>query len=437
MLDHTHETCVRSSTSSRYPRVHFMSSLVLVLLAQATATPPLAAAPALAAYPLLPDDSTADATRELNRVVYLRGGGSVRARARRVDGGWEVRSDGQWTRIEDAVIDRVLLERDVLAQARELSRKLDPNDPASRVPYADWLFRAGLYEEALIQLDETLEASPDQPQALALLAKLPVPMRAPGATLESVEEAIRAGAGSPRALQELSIASLARRDASLKVGEALQKALGSHSPRIRAFAALGLRRIEPGRAVKELLGRAVLDGSSEVRREAALTLKATGEEAVALPVLRALGSPNSGVRENAIDALGVMGFRGAVEPLVARVRTLSSPQGSGGAWKAPASHIFVGRQFAYVQDYDVEVAQFAAVADPQVNTAIEGAVLDVRVIGVHEMTFAVESRKLRLALRQLTGENPGDTNKAWLAWWDQHGARFRATPEHPKTAGDA
>lgn len=437
MLDHTYETCVRSSTSPRYPRVHFMSSLVLVLLAQASATSPLAAAPALATFPLPPEDSTADDTRELNRVVYLRGGGSVRARARRVDGGWEVRSDGQWTRIENAVIDRVLLERDVLAQARELSLKLDRNDPASRVPYADWLFRAGLYEEALIQLDETLGAHPDQPQALALLANLPVPMRAPGAALESVEEAIRVGATSPRALQELAVASLARRDASAKVTEALHKALGSHSPRIRAFAALGLRRIDPRVGVKELLGRAVLDGSSEVRREAALTLKATGEEAVTLPILRALGSANSGVRENAIDALGVMGFRGTVEPLVARVRALASPQGSGGAWKAPASHIFVGRQFAYVQDFDVEVAQFAAIADPQVNTAIEGAVLDVRVIGVHEMTFAVESRKLRLALRQLTGENPGDTNKAWLAWWDQHGARFRATPAAATKPGDA
>jgi type II secretory pathway component GspD/PulD (secretin) len=35
-------------------------------------------------------------------------------------------------------------------------------------------------------------------------------------------------------------------------------------------------------------------------------------------------------------------------------------------------------QQAYIQDFDVEVAQFQAVADPQINVLHEGVVLDVR-----------------------------------------------------------
>ncbi len=42
------------------------------------------------------------------------------------------------------------------------------------------------------------------------------------------------------------------------------------------------------------------------------------------------------------------------------------------------AYVAVVNQQAYIQDFDVEVAQFQAVADPQVNVLIEGVVLDVR-----------------------------------------------------------
>jgi hypothetical protein len=93
---------------------------------------------------------------------------------------------------------------------------------------------------------------------------------------------------------------------------------------------------------------------------------------------------------------------------------------------------------AYVQDFDVEVAQFASVADPQVNTLIEGSVLDVRVIGTSEISFAVESRKIRGALRKLTGENPGETNRSWLDWWERNKHRFGVnTPVRPPQTGSS
>jgi tetratricopeptide (TPR) repeat protein len=42
------------------------------------------------------------------------------------------------------------------------------------------------------------------------------------------------------------------------------------------------------------------------------------------------------------------------------------------------SYVTVINQQAYIQDFDVEVAQFEAVADPQINVLTEGVVLDVR-----------------------------------------------------------
>ena len=42
------------------------------------------------------------------------------------------------------------------------------------------------------------------------------------------------------------------------------------------------------------------------------------------------------------------------------------------------AYVTVINQQAYIQDFDVEVAQFEAVADPQINVLTEGVVLDVR-----------------------------------------------------------
>lgn len=386
-----------------------------------------------------PVAAEAPAAAELNRILHLRGGGTVRAKSREVDGTWEIQRGQQWQRLERGAVTRVELERTVLAKARELERHIDRRNAATRVPYADWLAREGLLAESLQQLDLALEADPDQPQALALLSAYPQALAVPGADEADPLDALRIAASVPRSLQELALLALAKRADPQQVHAALLRSLDSHSPRIRALAALGLRRGAAGSEVKSLVTRAVLDGSAPVRRECALALRDARDEAVTLPVLRALGSRSAAVRENAIEALGTMNYPAAVEPLVARLGALASAPGGGGAWKAPASHIFVGKQFAYIQDFDVEVAQGAAVADPQVNTLVEGAVLDVRVIGVSDMTVAVESRKLRTALQQLTGANPGDTSRAWLAWWEQNQSRYRpgSGPRTPPTTGSS
>lgn len=51
------------------------------------------------------------------------------------------------------------------------------------------------------------------------------------------------------------------------------------------------------------------------------------------------------------------------------------------------AYVSVINQRAYVQDFDVEVAQFQAVADPQVNVLTEGVVLDVRPTIHHDRKY--------------------------------------------------
>jgi hypothetical protein len=121
-------------------------------------------------------------------------------------------------------------------------------------------------------------------------------------------------------------------------------------------------------------------------------------------------------------ALGVIGNSAAVAPLVAR---LASPPQATSTGRIPHSHIFVGTQRAYVQDFDVQVAQFQAVADPVVNTMIEGMVTDAAVDGVQDIQYQVENATIRTALSRLTGVRPGETSKAWEAWWKENGARWQ------------
>jgi hypothetical protein len=238
-------------------------------------------------------------------------------------------------------------------------------------------------------------------------------------------------------MREMLVQRLPERAKSEDLKIALREQLVSHSPKLRSVAALAMRRIFPGQGmdvqdVNCLLSRAVLDGSDDVRAEASRALRDVRNPAVAAPSIRALASPNAKLRENAIAALGTMAYPAAVEPLIKHLAfvTAARAQGGGGGGIAGGS-IFVGKQTAYVQDYDVEVAQFQAVADPQINVLIEGSVLDARVIGSYAASFATEGRLARASLSQLTGADPGDTNKSWFDWWEKNKGRWVADAPRP------
>jgi hypothetical protein len=163
-----------------------------------------------------------------------------------------------------------------------------------------------------------------------------------------------------------------------------------------------------------LVRRAVLDRDSDVRAEAARGLRDAGDEGVAQPVVRALSSSHSILRKHAAEALGIMSYPATVEPLVAALA-------AGGTHRPAASHIFSGTQTAYVQDFDVEVAQGEAIARPRVNVVLEGAVLDARVLSTHDSTLSTERRAMRAALGRITGVEVGSRRDAWSRWWEEEG----------------
>jgi HEAT repeat protein len=234
----------------------------------------------------------------------------------------------------------------------------------------------------------------------------------------TADELFARAAGAPPALRELCLDRLAEIDPRSVLFERYRRALASPASGLRAAAARGLGRDFPGEELEGLCVQSVLDASAEARLEAALALGRAGEPAVIVPLVRALASQRGAVRENAIEALGRSGYPAAVEPLIEHLANLES----GRTGRAPAANVFVGRQMAFVQDFDVEVSAGASAADPSVNVLTEGSVLDARVHGVTVLAAPRESESVRAALGRLTGGDPGVAAAAWRAWWRGAGA---------------
>ncbi|KAA3609016.1 MAG: hypothetical protein DWQ01_10565 [Planctomycetota bacterium] len=100
----------------------------------------------------------------------------------------------------------------------------------------------------------------------------------------------------------------------------------------------------------------------------------------------------------------------------AAIDALIYPLAASG-YQAPGSYTFFGRQITIVGDFDVEVAQAAAIADPIVNVIQEGVALQVRVLGTHMVRTLVNS------LQRVTGANPGPRAEDWLRWYREQQAK--------------
>jgi hypothetical protein len=356
------------------------------------------------------------------RVLHLSGGRALR-------GVWSL--DGEVYRlavhgsgdraveIPRSAVVRATLVSELQAERKRLDRAAG-KDLGRRVALADWLLREGLVQESLDELERILAKEPAHASALALLSSVAEQVQ-PFAGVKDLDPLLDQAASLTPVFQELAL-QRARELAGANqetLREELVERLHSRSERARALAARGLGRHFAGTQLKDLSVRAVLDGSRNVRLNSALALRQAGEEAVIAPAVKALSSQHGVVRQQAIAALADIGYPAAVEPLIARLAAVSSAAASSAA-DPPRAHVFFGKQTAYIQDFDVEVAQNAAVADPQVNALIEGAVLDARVVGVTAYGYATEAGDLRRSLERLTGAKPGSTSKSWLEWWDAH-----------------
>jgi hypothetical protein len=349
--------------------------------------------------------------------------------ARERDGGWEVRGSGGWTALPTDAVTRAPRESQVLREAARRERALKPkHDPAQRIDLARWMVTEGLVSEALGAIDAVLDDRPHYPAALALLTSsrfLGVPsLQVPGDQIPAAQEALmRWAAQAPIAARELALVELARIEDHEQLHADLLGALCAFSLRRRVFAAQAIGRLFPGQDAKRLLQHALLDTSAAVRRSAAQALSNSHDTSLIAPVVRALGSQNPRVRVQSAEALGFMGYPAAVEPLMAY---LTLPAQTSAEHRMPHSYIFVGRQSAYIQDFDVEVATFQAVADPQVNILLEGSVLEAGIQSSGQYSNGAEASAARSSLSRLTGAHPGHTKAAWQRWWKAHREDWRA-----------
>ena len=365
--------------------------------------------------------------KALRRIVRLTDGRSLQTVARLRDGRWEVRQGKQFAPLPAGSVRSVELERDVLATWNATAVASDAS-VKERTRFVRAGLEAGLLTQGLKALETLLKDHPVSSAPVALVGehagaiRRPKLMASSQPSQEQLDEVAAWGAARGVLASELAIIELAKASDRRAIQEQLSRWLASGSPQRRAFAAHGLRRLGARQHSRPLMRHAILDGSESVRTRASLALAAAGQEALVIPIARALNSSHPSVRMRAATSLSLMAYPAAVKPLVAR---LAVAAGGGVSRSTPRSHIFVGKQMAYVQDFDVEVAQGAAVADPSINVLIEGSVLDVGVIDIEIRHVARRERRgLVNSLKKLTGANPGSSPEAWARWLaEQESAR--------------
>lgn len=365
------------------------------------------------------------------RILHLRDGRVLRTVCRWSEEGWQYRVEGEWRTLEPGSVRAWRSEKDLLRERAQRSRTLAPTDLTGRTELAGWLAGVGLAAEAFEELDAVLRVEPDHPVALELIRRTPFSRPSGGDPAAEPElyvtRLLAAAVGGGPALRELCILSLGSLLETPRGEEVLRERLAEEllSYRVlrRTLAAHALRRLLPGAEVRELLRRCALDTSRPVREEAARALRDTDEPGVVVPLVKALASEARPVRTNAAEALGKIGFPVAVPALVAHFAALPATAGSGGT-RPPAAHIHIGTEYAYVGDFDVEIAQGASIADPIVMQVQEAVVLDARIGGISGYTEVIEYRVVRCALEQLTGAAPGSSPEAWKRWYEENRSRF-------------
>lgn len=369
------------------------------------------------------DAATDPDAEDRRRVLHLTSGRVLRGRSKLVEDSWSVRIDGKWSDFPAADVTRARVERELLAEAAKLSRDIDEGDLERRVIYADWLADQGLTSESLDELDRVLRADPDHSGALTVIARRTFPLeraRDREFDVELYKELVIAGGSARPVERELILKLLERSVGRETLAQTFQHELTAFGNRRREFATLAYRRALVGEQVPELLRRCALDGSTAVRTGAARALAATGEPGMTLPLIRALGSQSPALRTNAAESLGVLatalGAPGTALAAPALVHRYSALAQGGGVTRPPAAHLFIGKQFAYVSDFDVEIAQGASIADPTVTVGDEGTLLDVRLGGISGWTTVREARALRGSLELISGEQLGASASAWEAW---------------------
>ncbi len=318
-----------------------------------------------------------------------------------------------------------VIEEKTLLQEHARQRKARPDASAA---LAAWCFEVGLLKEGLKALDAALEAHGQRPAAWDVLQAqqrfLPKPptWQAQG-TPESqwdrqwkwlqkrhtpTMEHLAAARWAAMAAEQTDAENHTRTEETTAAWMApLTHASAHGSPAQRQFALHALAQWRGERSAPDLQRFALLDPSERVRLRAGWLLGTLNNPKRVRPLIDLVSHQQMEVRVRATQALGQAGYAAAVPALVA------SLQSGGSAHRVPHAHVFIGKQTAYVQDFDPEVAVASSVADPVVNVLPSGVVLDA---GVRTVTIERHLIEARRSLQQITGHRPGTSAKSWNRW---------------------
>jgi len=186
----------------------------------------------------------------------------------------------------------------------------------------------------------------------------------------------------------------------------LEKALFSHDPQMRIVAVKTLSRIGDRVALPWLIRSSMFDANQKVRDTAFRAVRSFRDEDVFFPYARAMYSKSPKARIMAAKALADLDDLRGVDVILRRI--------SWGLGASPRVNIMVGTQTSYIRDFDVEIAQSAAIGDPIVGTIRDGIILDFKILGGYGESWVVEQRRAFAgALADLTGRDYGEDWKLY------------------------
>jgi hypothetical protein len=263
---------------------------------------------------------------------------------------------------------------------------------------------------------------------------LPVEAEAAAARAAQADAKTRPDAGAPLAdlmrsaatgepaLARAATAKLARTDEPVRVAAAIKLLGADRDPKVRSWAAAHLAVAGDESALRPLIRSGVTDRDPDVRHEAVLAAASFGHDDTAIPFVRALSSSHPAIVANAAAALAELNDQRSIVHLVKSIFSHSS---------GPRVVVEFLTKTSYIRDYDVEIAQASNIANPIIGTAVDGVVMDIRVVDVGMTSTVLESVMVD-AFNKLTGANAKNAGGV-LDWYRSHSTTL---PDFP-TKGEA